>query len=82
MLAQSMQKLRLAATRQCDLESEENVTESKVPGIGDDVSEKRSYGRKKNFYATRNVKVNLEKPPPLEPNEINRIASIFSAKFT
>ena len=82
MLAQSMQKLRLAVTRQCDRKSEENVAESNTPGIGDGENVKRRFDRRKAYYATRNVKVSLEKPPPLEPNEINRIASIFSTKFT
>ena len=82
MLAQSMQKLRLAVTHQLsDAQRKEDV-ESDSFGIDMGGHAKSRFDRRKNYYATKNVKVSLDKPPPLESSEINRIASIFSTKFT
>ena len=84
MLAQSMQKLRLAVTRDCNDRNEQHddIEEFGMESKGGDEGVGRRFDRRKTRYLTNSVKVSLDKPPPLETDEINRIASIFSAKFT
>ena len=80
MLAQSMQQLRLAVSRQYENASLEEAAISNTMGSygADDI--KKRFDRQEN--ATKNGKISLDRPPPLETNEMNRIASIFSTKFT
>ena len=84
MLAQSMQKLRLAITRDCNDRSRQHddIEEIDMESRGNDEVLERRVDRRKPRYLTNSVKVSLDKPPPLETDEINRIASIFSTKFT
>lgn len=75
LLAQSMEQLKLKVNRKSD-----------VIFKGDDI---KSLSRRKredeiargSFHTVKHNRVSIDKPPPLESTEMNRIASIFATKF-
>lgn len=78
-----MQKLRLSAShRQTQEYIESSDEETGLKSHRKDSKDlERRYERRKKFYGTKNTKLSLDKPPPLQSTEMNRIASIFSSKF-
>ena len=78
-----MQKLRLCASHRQTVECIESSDEEK--GLKSYRKEnedlERQFERRKKFYGTKSSKLSLDKPPPLQSTEMNRIASIFSSKF-
>ena len=82
-LAQSMQKLRLSASHRRSPEYiEGSDDETGLKSHGKDSKDlERQFERRKKFYGTKNTRLSLDKPPPLQSTEMNRIASIFASKF-
>ena len=82
-LAQSMQKLRLSASHGRSPEYiEDSDDEMRLKSHRKDSKDlERQFERRKKFYGTKNIRLSLDKPPPLQSTEMNRIASIFASKF-
>ena len=82
MLVKSMQKYRLTRMHRNGLEDDaqaENKDEHHEFGTKD---VEKEYKRRRQLYTTKETRPSLDKPPPLQTSEMNRIASIFTSKFT
>eukprot|EP00795_Rhopilema_esculentum_P000227 gene227-9865_t len=82
MLVKSMQKYRLTKVHGSGLEDDAQA-ENKDEHHGFGTKEiEQEYKRRRQLYTTKETRPSLDKPPPLQTSEMNRIASIFTSKFT
>ena len=79
-LAESMRKLRLAATLPYRNKDGDLVVGNAALEASEHKDNQKDAHRQ-YLNSTMDAKVNINKPPPLQTSEINRIASIFSSKF-